>query len=71
MTVYICKESEDPQLEHKMLMSKANQEGLVSAPRLIEDSEHTQLKEEVMHHEARGHNHVPDENNKTWRILKY
>lgn len=53
-----------------MLMSKANQEGLVSAPRLIEDSEHTQLKQEVMHREARGHNHVPGENNKTWRILK-
>lgn len=52
-------------------MSKANQEGLVSAPRLIADSEHTQLKKEVMHHEARGHNHVPDENNKTWKILEY
>lgn len=54
-----------------MLLSKPNQEGLVSAPRLIADSEHNKIKEKVMHHEARVHNHIPDENNKTWRILEY
>lgn len=47
-------------------MSKPNQEDLVSAPRLIEDSEHAKLKE-VLHHEARGHSHFLDKNNKAWK----
>lgn len=49
-------------------MSKPNQEDLVSAQRLIEDSEHAKLKE-VLHHEARGQIKPDflDKNNKAWK----